>query len=147
MTKFSFLLILFYFLSCSTAVETRINKENWKVSEKTMAGDEALRLIQQKRRFLLLTFEQFMNPLYQGQKWTDACVEQNKIGNIREESGIILWHSVLYTGPEFRTGFCPDHQGAEESSFVMLYCRQSKKLIQVNCLSRDCRNVFWDKQC
>ena len=147
MTKLIFSLFLVFLISCSTTSAPKINKEKWKVSEKTMSEDEALRLIRNKRTFLAMTYEQFYDPLFQSVKWTEACIEENKIGNIREEDGIILWHSVLYTGPEFRTGFCPDHTGAEQSSFVMLYCRQSQKLFQINCLIQDCRNISWEQQC
>ncbi|MES2527784.1 MAG: hypothetical protein V4598_11880 [Bdellovibrionota bacterium] len=147
MTKHFLSLFLLSLLSCSTAVTPKPSREKWKVFEITLTEGEALVLIHQKKNFLTLTFEQFFDPYYQTFKWSNACIEGNKIGEVREEEKVILWHSILYTGPDFRTGFCPEYIGSVQSSFVMLYCRQSKKLIQVNCSLEDCGNISWELQC
>lgn len=113
----------------------------------TMSEDEAAKLIGQKHNFIRMTYEQFYDPIFQSLKWTENCREQNNPGEIRNEDSFILLHSIIFTGPDFRPGFCPDHEGARKTSFVMLYCKETKKLMQVNCAQDDCGQIFWDKQC
>ncbi len=79
MTKPVLFLFMLVLLSCSTTKVTELNKEKWKVSEMTIPEGEALRLIHQKRNFLKMTYEQIFDPHYQTMKWTDACIEENKI--------------------------------------------------------------------
>ena len=140
-------LILLFLVSCSTATNMNLNNKNWKVSEMTLKEEEALQLIKDKKIFLTLTFEQFFDPFYQTFKWSKSCIEENKIGEVREEEKIILWHSIVYTGPDFRTGFCSEYPGSVQTSLVMLYCRKTHKLYQVRCSLEDCRNISWELQC
>ncbi len=142
-----FYLILMLFISCSTAPTLKVDRSKWKVSEMTMPEGEAAALIAQKHNFITMTYQNYFDPLFQSMKWTEECRQQNNPGDVRNDDSLILLHSIIFTGPDFQPGFCPDHEGARKTSFVMLYCKKTKKLMQVSCTQEDCGQIFWDKQC
>lgn len=85
--------------------------------------EEARRTITNKRNFLTLLFEQSRDPYYGVPKWTEECLEENKIGDIKETSEEISFVSVLYLDSTGSAGHCLESANTKKSYNIYLFCK------------------------
>ncbi len=139
--------ILFFTIACSSVSQNVQFQKSWNLREKTFSEKEASEYIRQKINFLRATFEQFHDPNYQSPKWDESCRSANLIGEIKEESDVLLSASTMWTDKDYRTGLCPGFPDAKESKIVFLYCRSKKVLFEIKCPASECQNYLWKRKC
>ncbi len=145
MQSYLFLFLTFFsLLSCSTLPPLG---PEWIVKTTKMEAGEARSLIESKKRFLELTFEQTKDLSFNTEKYKHGCLSVNHWGEVSENSSHLLLVSEILADKDFHIGFCPGQSESDAAKFVWAYCKRSKKLIEVRCFVRDCHNYPWKKLC
>ncbi len=139
--------IPFFTIACSSVSQDVQFQKNWNLREKKISEKEATEYIKRKLSFLRDTFEQLHDSNYQSPKWDEFCRSANLIGEMKEESDVLLSISTLWTDKNYRTGLCPGFQDAKKSKIVFLYCRSKKVLLEIKCPADECQNYTWKRKC
>jgi len=89
--------------------------------------DEAKKVMIGRHNYLRLMFEQSRDPYYGHPKWTDTCLQSNKIGTVSDMSLV----SELYVDGNGNPGFCPENPMALKAYEIFFYCKKESSVYQV----------------
>jgi aromatic ring hydroxylase len=92
---------------------------------------QARSIIQNHLNFLTMLFEQSKDPYYNVPKWTDECLEENKIGTITETESQLQAVSLLYLSRSHEVGHCGRTPGAYQAYVVYIYCEKGNEVLEV----------------
>jgi hypothetical protein len=137
MIKYLFLISLLALTACSSVHKTSIfdlakNTQYSNIkSIKATNEDEARRVLQGRYNYLTLMFEQSRDPYYGHPKWTESCLQGNKIGFISKVKDPVMSVSELYVDDKGNPGFCPESLFAIKAYEIYFYCEQDNSVYQV----------------
>lgn len=130
----NFILIILLSLSaCTSLKKTSIfdiaNKTKFSLVKKIPAQneDEAKKVMLGRYNYLKLMFEQSRDPYYGHPKWTDTCLQSNKIGTVSDMTSV----SELYVDGKGNPGFCPENPLALKAYEVFFYCEKEFSVFHV----------------
>ncbi len=133
MIKSVALITLLTLSACSSLKKTSIfeiaEKTKYSVVKKTAVQneDEARKVLQGRYNFLKLMFEQSRDPYYGHPKWTDFCLQANKIGPVLNMTSL----SELYVDGKGNPGFCPENPFALKAYEFSFYCPSEHLVYQI----------------
>ena len=84
--------------------------------------DEAKKVMGNKVNFLKMLFEQTIDPYFGTPKWSPACLEINKVGEVLEITKGIQSTSDIILNPGGDPGYCLDKTVYKPSYVVYFYC-------------------------
>lgn len=127
------LLILLSITACSSFKKTSVfeiaDKTKHSVVKKIDVAneDEAKKVLQGRHNYLKLLFEQSRDPYYGHPKWTETCLQGNKIGPVTNMTSL----SELYVDNKGNPGFCPENPFALRAFEVDFYCAGEQSVYQI----------------
>lgn len=133
MIKSVALITLLTLSACSSLKKTSIfeiaDKTKYSVVKKTAVQneDEAKKILQGRFNYLKLMFEQSRDPYYGHPKWTDTCLQANKIGPVLNMTSL----SELYVDGKGNPGFCPENPFALKAYELSFYCPGEHSVYQI----------------
>lgn len=95
---------------------------------------EAKKYIQNQRNFLVLLFEQSRDPYYGTPKWSEDCLKQNQIGDIRETETYIALQAKLilrYMEP----GYCATDGRNKPGVQFIYFCKNTNEVVNLRFLT------------
>lgn len=103
------------------------------VIEKISSPEEkkAIDFFINQKNFLTLLFEQSHDPYYGTPRWSDECLLENQIGEIKTTDEGIFMHSVLYLNKKNEAGFCSNSSLVEKRHLVIYYCNRAREFIKI----------------
>lgn len=123
--RYFFILLL---ASCSSVIPLpKKTVKEFSVSSKL----EARKILETRQRYLSLLFENNEMPVYVEKKWTQSCVEENKIGKIEENQGSVILISELYLDSALKEGFCSDKFYVRKYYVAYVYCEDQGKVLDI----------------
>lgn len=137
MTKTFVFLILLTLVSCASTPKTSLldlaKNTQYSVVKKTevLSAEEANKVLQSRFNYLTLLFEQSRDPYYGQPKWTETCLQGNKIGAISKEDSNLISVSELYVDGKGNPGFCPENPFALKAYEVYFYCEKEHQVYQI----------------
>ncbi len=142
MTKIFLLLLL---TACSTgqSLEKKIQGMSFleKKSIPVFSRLEAKKYIQNQRNYLVLLFEQSRDPYYGTPKWSEECLRENIIGDVKEERQHIIFSSMLYFDKTGSAGFCSVNKSASAGQRIVIYCEGDKNVKDMSVLTTNELNL------
>lgn len=143
MIKYSGLIFLLSITACSSLHKKSIfelaDKTKYSVVKKTNAlnVDEAKKILQSRFNYLTMLFEQSRDPYYGHPKWTDYCLQSNKIGPVTKTQNAIMSVSEIYVDGSGNPGFCPENPYALKAYEIAFYCENEQMVYQISLPSKD----------
>ena len=109
--------------------------------------DESRKFITNKRNYLQALFEPRYDPYYNTPRWTDECLAENIIEEIRENDRGVFFVSKLNLNFNFESGFCSTP--ATSSYFVVYYhCSGTRALRELRVAAKSFNPSFdWTSLC
>lgn len=123
MIKINFIAIIFLFISCSHNKQVRFLTKRTTVSNQT----EAKFILENQKQYLEMIFQQSKDPYYGKLRWTQECIDENKIGKIETEKYLQLI-SVVYLNQYLSPGFCSNQTGSAKYVDLVIFCSSQKEV-------------------
>ncbi len=121
-----FFLFVVLIVSCAhrpTGTETLAHTPPVKVKFVKVDNLERARVVMNnKLAYIRSIFEQSHDPYYGAEQWTEKCIKENVIGEIRETSQGLFANSKLYLNDQLENGFCSNDPNAKPYHRVYYYC-------------------------
>jgi len=76
-------------------------------------------------------FEQSRDPYYGHPKWSESCLQANKIGYISKTDNPVMSVSELYVDGNGNPGFCPESLFVLKAYELFFYCEKENTVYQV----------------
>lgn len=109
---------------------------------------ESRKTLTNKRNFLLALFEQSFDPYYGTPRWSEACLKENRIGEVQETSRGTYLVSKLYLANNFEPGFCPEIDQAVPYVVAIFHCRETQDLMEIRVPAKTFPTSFdWTSIC
>jgi len=135
MINFTGYFFLFVLIGCGmipprTLLSKVREAKHHKINDKPISSEaEAKTYMQNQLNYLKLLYQQSRDPYYGEPKWTEYCLKNTKIGEIKINKHYFISVSDLYMNADGEFGYCPGNRVAERGYFILLYCMNKKNVI------------------
>jgi hypothetical protein len=130
-----YLLPLLLLVSCSSSKTNWNNLKNEANYRAKLipvnSRDEARKVINNKVNFIKMLFEQSKDPYFGTPRWSNYCLEINKIGTVTESTKGIQAISVLVLNQTGDPGYCNDRPDQARSRLIYLYCDGMDNVMEI----------------
>lgn len=132
-----FLYLLPFLFACSFiksgSVRERISSNKHASIKKihTNSEKEAKNWIQNQINFLAMIYQQSRDPYYGIPKWSEECLNENKIGEIAKTENGLQVISEIYLNQQGMPGFCSTSPNARRSLIIYLYCVNQDHVLEI----------------
>jgi hypothetical protein len=136
------ILCLLFLICC--AHEKGVLPQDAKVTtKKFLTVKEAKNNLRNRWNYIFLLFEQSYDPYYGTPKWPLPCLEQNKQGKLREESGNSFFISQFLLNEKDTPGHCI----GKSTQVIFLHCQNSLNVHEIHCPSSACTSGLAKSLC
>jgi hypothetical protein len=132
-----YIIIVLSLISCSSVPK----KKNWQQldarpgyqikSIPVVSRAEALKVIGNKLNFIKMIFEQSLDPYFGTPRWSEACLEINRLGEIVTTEKEIQSSSLLILNASGEPGYCNDRSDHVSTQVIYLYCEGDKHVLEI----------------
>lgn len=126
--------LFFLILSCSGVPKKDQDSRAPHKVHTFMTVREAQNYITNKSRYLNLLFEQSHDPYYNTPKWSEECLQRNRIGKIVNQNSAYYLSNHLVLSPSGDSGQC---QGID-THVIYLQCGESATVNEFHCSPGSC---------
>jgi hypothetical protein len=110
-----------------------LGKEQKVFEQKIGSKAELLETLNRRRNFLVNLFTQSYDSYTGTPRWDLSCLNENKIGEIKEDRHGVYFTSVLYLNSSLEAGFCSDTRITQLRKYYVVYygCAKNSSIVRL----------------